>query len=309
MVVGPSGCGKSTALSHFLDFACRAPTTHLQDVEKVLVVGASLTSQDNRPHYAMDRLSKLFPKAAAANDIHYLHAQIFNGVTISKIQEILNPPSPEKNLKDMIARDNNEDEEGGGGHPNKRVRFSQQQQQQYCHDADDEIGNLSKDDYESIMGKGESTMDTKTLLNRPPCLLLVEDMEMHAASRHGKKDANVDEFTLMRGFLGHRVHHYNMAVIICKVTLSGTGGSFWVEQSRQFIVPLYGVVPFSSISPIFTSKSVRRLSVKQMEEDYLKYVRDAHANGYSFLLWTTSQMMDIRQSEESLNHLSVPFCG
>jgi hypothetical protein len=295
MVVGPSGCGKSTALSHFLNFACRESSTQLQKVEKVLIVGASLTSVDNRPHYAMTRMSQLFPRAAANNEIHYLHAQIFNGTTISKIQEILNPPSQEKQLKDL------EDNEAGGDEPRlKRIK---------CTDNDDEIGKLSKNDYESLFGKGEQSLDNKTLLNRPPCLLLVEDMEMHAASRHGKKDDNVDEFTLMRGFLGHRVHHYNMAVIICKVTLSGTGGKFWVEQSRQFLVPLYGVVPFNAISPIFQAKSVRKLPNREMEKDYLNYVRDAHANGYSFLLWTTSQMMDIRQSEEELNHLSRPYCG
>jgi len=292
MVVGPSGCGKSTALSHFLDFACSKPSTNLQNVEKVLVVGASLTSQDNRPHYDMARMRKLFPKAAVNNDIHYLHAQIFNGNTISKIQEILNPPSVEKDLKNLEEEEDEPSE--------KRLR---------CHDADDEIGKLSKMDYESLMGKGDQSIDKVSMLSRPPCLLLVEDMEMHAASRHGKKDANVDEFTLMRGFLGHRVHHFNMAVIICKVTLSGTGGKFWVEQARQFIVPLYGVVPFNSIAPIFTSKSVRRLTVKQMEQDYLRYVREAHQNKYSFLLWTTSQMMDIKQTEDDLNHLSVPYCG
>lgn len=293
MVVGPSGCGKSTALSHFLDFACNEPSTQLQKVEKVLVVGASLTSVDNRPHYAMSRMAKLFPRASANNEIHYLHAQIFNGQTISKIQEILNPPSQEKQLKDL---EENEDQPSSL----KRAR---------CADNDDEIGQLSKQDYESLFGKGETSIDNKTLLNRPPCLLLVEDMEMHAASRHGKKDDNVDEFTLMRGFLGHRVHHYNMAVIICKVTLSGTGGRFWVEQSRQFLVPLYGVVPFNAISPIFVAKSVRKLPIREMEKDYLNYVRDAHESGYSFLLWTTSQMMDIRQGEEELNHLSRPYCG
>ena len=301
MVVGPSGCGKSTALAHFLDFACREPSTKLASVEKVLVVGASLTSQDNRPHYAMSRLSQLFPRAASNNEIHYLHAQIFNGTTISKIQEILNPPSAEKQLKKMEENDIDQSDEQQYG-PSKLKRLK-------CEDVDDEIGNLSKSDYESLFGKGEQTLDNKSLLNRPPCLLLVEDMEMHAASRHGKKDDNVDEFTLMRGFLGHRVHHYNMAVIICKVTLSGTGGRFWVEQSRQFLVPLYGVVPFNSISPIFASKSVRKLPVKDMEKDYLNYVRDAHQNGYSFLLWSTSQMMDIRQSEEELNHLCRPYCG
>lgn len=296
MVLGPSGCGKSTALAHFLDFACRQPSTRLGEVQKVLVVGASLTSPDNRPHYDMSRMQSLFPKA----EIHYLHAQIFNGATISKIQEILNPPSAERELKNLENENAAVNGGGGGEPPEKRLRG---------YDVDDEIAQLSKTDYESLLGKGEETLDKEAILHRPPCLLLVEDMEMHAASRQGKKSDNVDEFTLMRGFLGHRVHHYNMAVIICKVTLSGTGGRFWVEQARQFIVPLYGVVPFGSIAPIFHSKSVRRLSVKQMEDDYLSYVRDAYANNYTFLLWTTSQMMDIRQDEEALNHLSVPFCG
>jgi hypothetical protein len=281
MVVGPSGCGKSTALSKFLDLASTGP---LKIVEKVIVVGASLESTDNREHYMYDRMCKLFPKAAAKDEIHYLYARIFNTDTIKKIQSIFNPPSAEEELRAMEPASSR------------------------AIDGDDEVSRLPKDHYESLFGKGEESMD-KDLLKRPPCLLIVEDMEMHAASRHGRTGEQVDDYNLMRGFLGHRVHHYNMAVIVCKVTLSGTGGSFWVEQARQFIVPLHGIVPFRSISPIFQSKSVRSIPIHQMEQDYLNYVRESVSRGCNFLLWTTSSMMDIRQQHEDLNHLAVPFCA
>jgi hypothetical protein len=285
MVVGPSGCGKSSALAKFLDIAAHKV---FHDVEKVLVIGQSLESPDNRDLYNYNRLASLFPLAASHDEIHLIYAKIFDAKTVTLIQETFNPPTAEQELSELEA----------GGAPT-------------AHNTSDEIANLSKEDFENLFHKDNQAIHhyNEKLLNRPKCLLIVEDMDMHASSRTARKDEDQDEFNKVRGFLGHRVHHFNTAVIICKVTLSGTGGTFWVEQSRQFLVPLHRAVPFSAIAPIFRTKTVLSLPRRVMEDDYIEYVSEASKRGDTFLLWTTNSMMDIRREREEFNHLPIPFSG